>query len=59
VGLPRFQERKLVHAIDRPVRGHPRPASRHLSADLWQIWMDGTPDEASATLVAAPEADLA
>jgi putative SOS response-associated peptidase YedK len=29
-----------------------------LPPDLWAVWVQGTPDEASATLVAAPEADL-
>jgi putative SOS response-associated peptidase YedK len=29
-----------------------------LPPDLWQVWIEGTPDEASATLVAAPEAEL-
>lgn len=29
-----------------------------LPPDLWQVWMDGSPEEASATLVAAPEAEL-
>jgi len=29
-----------------------------LPPDLWAVWCDGMPDEASATLVAAPEAEL-
>jgi len=29
-----------------------------LPPDLWQAWTEGTPDEAGATLVAAPEAEL-
>lgn len=29
-----------------------------LPPDLWPVWAQGTPDEASATLAAAPEADL-
>lgn len=29
-----------------------------LPPDLWAVWVQGTPDEASATLVAAPEAEL-
>lgn len=29
-----------------------------LPPDLWEVWMTGTPDEASATLVGAPEAEL-
>jgi putative SOS response-associated peptidase YedK len=29
-----------------------------LPPDLWAVWCDGLPDEASATLVAAPEAEL-
>src|ERR1700750_1139611 len=29
-----------------------------LPPDLWEVWMTGTPDEAGATLAAAPEADL-
>nr|WP_063571394.1 SOS response-associated peptidase family protein [Luteibacter rhizovicinus] len=29
-----------------------------LPPDLWAVWYDGMPDEASATLVAAPEAEL-
>jgi putative SOS response-associated peptidase YedK len=29
-----------------------------LPPDLWPVWLRGTPDEASATLVAAPEAEL-
>ncbi|MDR6642753.1 putative SOS response-associated peptidase YedK [Luteibacter sp. 1214] len=29
-----------------------------LPPDLWQVWVEGSPDEASATLVAVPEAEL-
>jgi len=29
-----------------------------LPPDLWEVWMDGSPEDASATLAAAPEADL-
>lgn len=29
-----------------------------LPPGLWQVWVEGSPDEASATLAAVPEAEL-